>query len=131
MHMVGAKEGCATFSEGGRTMHNMSAKMQKCIDNCLSCYRTCLSTAMNHCLEMGGEHTEKRHFTLMMACAEICRTSAHFMLLESPHHKHTCRECAEICDECAEDCERLGDMQECVDECRRCAASCREMAGQA
>src|SRR3546814_7193918 len=79
----------------------------------------------------GGKHTEPKHFRLMLACAEICRTAAHFMLLESAHHKHVCRECAEICEECAEDCERLGDMSNCVDACRRCADSCRKMAAWA
>lgn len=102
--------------------------MQQCIDACLECYRTCLSTAMNHCLEMGGEHVEPKHFRLMMACAEMCRTSAHFMLINTPHHKHTCKECAEICQECADDCERIGDMDECVSACRRCAKSCLAMA---
>jgi hypothetical protein len=62
------------------------------------------------------------------ACAEICRTAAHFMLIGSRHHKHTCAECAEICEECARDCERLEGMQECVEACRRCAESCRKMA---
>ncbi|CAN7383736.1 four-helix bundle copper-binding protein [Pararhizobium sp. LjRoot235] len=108
--------------------HHQSPEMKTCIDNCLACYRECLSTAMNHCLELGGKHTEPQHFKLMMACAEICRTSAHFMLIGSEHHKHVCRECAEICAECAGDCERIGDMQSCVDACRRCAESCREMA---
>jgi hypothetical protein len=64
----------------------------------------------------------------MMACAEICRTSAHFMLINSPHHKHTCGECAEICAECAADCKRIGDMEECVAACEACADSCRRMA---
>ena len=86
----------------------MSKDMQNCIDNCLRCYQTCLGMAMTHCLETGGKHTEPAHFRLMMACAEICRTSAHFMLLNSPHHKHVCKECAEICTECAKDCERVG-----------------------
>jgi len=104
------------------------SEIQKCIDNCLRCYGTCLSTAMNHCLEAGGEHIEPRHFKLMMACAEICRTSAHFMLIGSRHHPHLCRECAEICSECAVDCERIGDMDECVEICRTCAESCRQMA---
>jgi hypothetical protein len=54
-----------------------------------------------------GEHTEARHFSLMMACAEICRTSAHFMLIGSELHKRTCRLCGEICDQCAADCERV------------------------
>jgi hypothetical protein len=109
-------------------MHHTDAEMKACIDECLACYATCLSMATGHCLELGGKHTEKKHFTLMLACAEICRTSAHFMLIGSPHHKHTCRECAEICTECADDCERIGDMQDCVAACRRCAESCNKMA---
>lgn len=91
--------------------------------------QTCLGTAMAHCLETRGKHTEPAHFRLMMACAEICRTSAHFMLLNSPHHKHVCKECAEICTECAKDCERVGGMEDCVRACRQCAESCRAMAG--
>lgn len=109
-------------------MHHVSKEMQSCIDQCLGCYNTCLGTAMGHCMEMGGKHIESTHFRLMMACAEICRTSAHFMLLNTEHHKHTCRECAEICDECAKDCERIGGMDECVKACRSCADSCRKMA---
>src|SRR5437667_2002091 len=103
-------------------------EMNRCIETCLSSYRICLSTAMNHCLETGGKHVEPAHFRLMMACAEICRTSAHFMLINTPHHKHTCKECAEICTECAADCERVGGMQACVAMCRACAESCRKMA---
>lgn len=109
-------------------MHHQSEEMKRCIETCLACYQECLSMAMSHCLEMGGEHTKPAHFRLMMACAEMCRTSAHFMLLGTPHHKHTCRECAEICRECAADCERIGDMEGCVDACRRCAESCEKMA---
>ena len=106
----------------------LSNDMNRCIEACLECYKTCLGTAMNHCLETGGKHTEPKHFRLMMACAEICRTSAHFMLISSPHHRHTCGECAEICAECANDCERIGGMDECVAACRTCTASCRAMA---
>jgi len=109
-------------------MHHISKEMQTCIDQCLACYQSCLGMAMTHCLEAGGKHTEPAHFRLMMACAEMCRTSAHFMLLHSPHHKHTCAECAEICEECAKDCERVGDMDDCVQACRACAESCRRMA---
>ena len=109
-------------------MHHSNPQTQACVDNCLACYRTCTEMAFHHCLEVGGEHVKPAHFTLMAACAEICRTAAHFMLIGSEHHKHICRECAEICDQCAADCERLGDMQACVDACRKCAQSCREMA---
>lgn len=109
-------------------MHQLSPEIRSCIDECLRCYQTCLSTAMSHCLEAGGAHVEPAHFRLMTACAEICRTAAHFMLIGTEHHRHLCRECAEICTECATDCERIGDMQECVDACRRCASSCQDMA---
>jgi hypothetical protein len=109
-------------------MHHISKAMQSCVEECLACYRVCLGTAMTHCLETGGKHIEPKHFRLMQTCAEICRTAAHIMLLNSPHHKHICAECAEICQECAADCERLGDMQDCVTACRRCADSCRKMA---
>jgi hypothetical protein len=83
--------------------------------------------AMNHCLEAGGRHVEPAHFRIMMACSEICRTSAHFMLMSSDHAAHVCRECAEICEQCARDCDKVGDMQDCVDQCRRCAEACRRM----
>ncbi|MFC4172434.1 four-helix bundle copper-binding protein [Microvirga sp. GCM10011540] len=109
-------------------MHQMSPAMQSCIDECLRCYQACFGMAMTHCLEQGGKHVEPGHFRLMIACATICRTSADFMLMNSPHHTHTCRECAEICEECARSCEEVGDMQDCVDACRRCAESCRRMA---
>ncbi len=109
-------------------MHRTSPEMQSCIDACLGCYQTCFSMAMTHCLEMGGQHVEPGHMRIMMACAEICRTSAHFMLMKSEHAGHVCRECAEICEQCAAECERVGDMDECVQACRACAAECRTMA---
>ena len=108
--------------------HHLSSEMRSCVEECLRCYSTCLSEAMNHCLEAGGKHVAPDHFRIMMACAEICRTSAHFMLIGTPHHKHTCAECAEICEECAKSCEALDGMQDCAEQCRRCAESCRKMA---
>ncbi len=109
-------------------MHAISQEMQACIDECLSCYKTCLGTAMTHCLEQGGKHVEPKHFRLMMVCAEMCRTAAHLMLIDTTHHKHVCRECAEICEDCAKNCERIGEMQDCVKVCRNCAEHCRKMA---
>jgi hypothetical protein len=107
-------------------MPMVNAEMKSCIDNCLSCYQMCLSTVMGHCLEAGGQHTESKHFSLMIACAEICRTSAHFMLIGSELHKRTCRLCSEICEPCAADCDRIGEMKECADTCRRCAEVARK-----
>jgi hypothetical protein len=106
-----------------------SSEMQKCIDDCLHCYKTCLQTAMNHCLETGGNHLEAQHFRLLMNCAEICRTAADMMLGNSPVHTYVCAACAYVCDACAASCERVGDMEDCAAACLICAQSCHAMAG--
>jgi hypothetical protein len=112
-------------------MHKLSSHMKSCIEACQRCYATCLQTAMQHCLEAGGAHTEPKHFRLMSACAEICRTSAALMLIGSDYHRAQCELCAKICEDCASDCERVGGMDDCVAACRACAKECRAMSGQA
>lgn len=109
-------------------MTHQSPEMEQCIENCQNCHHICYEMALNHCLEMGGKHTEPNHFRLMMNCAEICQTAAKFMLSGSGLHKLTCGVCAQVCERCADDCERVGDMDECVQACRTCAESCRRMA---
>lgn len=113
-------------------MHQMNnAEMQRCIQNCSECHSVCLATTA-HCLHMGGKHAEPSHITLLQDCAEICQTSANYMLRGSHLHQLTCGVCAEVCTRCAEDCEQMaGDdqqMKACAEVCRRCAESCRQMA---
>jgi hypothetical protein len=103
--------------------------MQSCITACENCHKTCLQAAMTHCLESGGKHVEAEHFRLMMNCAEICQTSANFMLSGSRYSSQVCRVCAEICDACAASCEQLDGMEDCTNACRQCAESCRNMSG--
>jgi hypothetical protein len=86
---------------------------------------------MHHCLETGGQYVEPRHFRLMTACAEICRTSAALMLIRSPSHLLQCDLCAKVCEDCATDCERIGGMADCVAACRACAKECRQMVRRA
>lgn len=109
----------------------MTQEMRQCIAACLSCYAMCAETAQ-HCLRLGGRHAEQAHVSLLLTCAEICRTSAHVMLLGSEQHKATCRACADICRACERACREMADgdemMQRCADECRRCAESCERMA---
>jgi len=105
-------------------------EMLKCIEVCLDCHRACTET-IPYCLQQGGMHAEANHIRLMMDCAEICQTSANFMLRGSDLHVHTCAACAEVCERCADDCARMADdprMAACAEECRRCAQSCRQMA---
>lgn len=106
--------------------------MQRCIEECTRCHQVCVRT-LQHCLEMGGRHAEAGHVRLMMDCAQICQTSADFMLRGSDLHTETCRACAAVCERCAEDCDRIAgddrEMRECAAECRRCAELCHQMAG--
>ena len=110
--------------------HEMSTMMQQCIQECQSCHSICEST-ISHCLQMGGKHAEPSHIGLLRDCAQICTTSADFMMRGSPLHGRTCGVCAEVCERCAQSCEQFADdpvMQQCAEACRTCAASCREMA---
>ena len=109
---------------------NMSVDMEECIQSCTDCHAMCSST-ITHCLQLGGRHAAYTHIRLMLDCADICRTSADFMLRGSQFHSRTCDICAEICDRCAEDCDKFIDdehMSLCAEVCRQCATSCRKMA---
>ena len=113
-------------SQGGKNAHD--SQMEHCINNCIECAKVCLAM-LSYCLEKGGEHTQQ--ITLLSNCADICGTSAKFMLTGSELHAHTCRACAEVCQACAEDCAVLGDdMEQCAEVCTKCAESCKQMAMQ-
>lgn len=110
--------------------HPMNTELQRCIQECVNCHGLCLGT-VTHCLHMGGKHAEADHIRLLLECAQICQTSADFMLRGSDLHGRICAACAEICERCAQACERFGDdehMQTCAKACRSCAESCRAMA---
>jgi hypothetical protein len=110
-------------------MSHHNPELHECIDRCTDCHHLCVETVM-HCLQKGGRHADPQHIRLLLDCAEICRTSADFMLRESDLHSMTCGVCAEVCARCAESCERLADdeqMKRCAEACRRCEESCRRM----
>lgn len=107
----------------------MSDMMDSCIEECLSCHAACTETVA-YCLQMGGDHASPEHITLLQDCAQICQTSADFMLRMSDLHGLTCGICAEICERCAEDCRQFDVdemMMSCAEACSTCAESCSEM----
>lgn len=109
---------------------SVSDEMRRCIEICMACHSAC-EDLVKHCLEMGHEHAAPEHIRLLTDCAQICQTSADFMLRDSDQHMLICGVCAEICEACADDCDRFQDdqkMQQCAEVCRRCAESCRKMA---
>ena len=86
---------------------------------------------VNESCGRGRPHAAAAHIELLRDCAEICRTSADFLLRASKNHSITCGACAVVCEACADDCAAFNDdddMRRCADTCRRCAASCRSMA---
>jgi hypothetical protein len=114
----------------GKTHSVVDERMRACIEECHGCHDICEEMVV-HCLQMGGEYAEPSHIRLLLDCAEICQTSANFMLRMSDFHGQTCGVCADVCERCAKDCERFGDdpmMKQCAEVCRSCAQSCREMA---
>jgi hypothetical protein len=110
---------------------SMSAQMESCIDACTSCHRVCLAT-VRASLGMGGEPAAD-HVRMLIDCAQICATSADFMIRGSELHHVTCDACADICEACAESCRALGgvDMEACADVCDTCAEACGAMADAA
>lgn len=113
-----------------QAMRDMSDEMQKCIQDCIECHQVCLH-AIQHCIEKGGKHAAPEHIKILQDCAQICATSADFMLRHSDLHKQTCGICAEVCKACADDCEQMKDdemMAACAEICRRCAETCEKMA---
>jgi hypothetical protein len=100
--------------------------LARCIAACNECNRVCLQQ-IEHCLALGGEHSEAQHIAMLLTCASVCRTAGELMSIESDWYATMCDLCAQVCDECADACEELGDMEECVAACQDCAEECRAM----
>jgi len=116
----------------GNTQSMIDERMRTCVQECNNCHDACTETIL-HCLEMGGLHAEPKHIRTMLDCAEICKTSADFMLRMSDFHSQVCGVCADVCERCEAECERFKDdpmMQQCADACQNCARSCHDMAIQ-
>ncbi|MGH9929342.1 MAG: four-helix bundle copper-binding protein [Pyrinomonadaceae bacterium] len=108
----------------------VSDRLQECIEQCTNCQNICVAT-VQYCLEQGGKHAEASHIRKLLDCAEICQTSANFMLRGSELHLSICMVCAEACVRCAESCEQMRDderMRACAEACRSCAETCERMA---
>jgi Domain of Unknown Function (DUF326) len=105
--------------------------LEQCIENCTRCHRICLETTAIHFRGEGGGSERESLIRLLLDCAEICQTSANFMIRGSELHGHTCAACAAVCERCAEECDKVGEdphMAACAEICRACAQTCREMA---
>ncbi len=107
--------------------------MEKCIDLCQDCYALCTKT-VGHCLQLGGRHAAPDHIRVFLDCAQLCETTAQFLLRGSSLHERMCGLCAEACRQCADSCVQVaGDDQlvkQCLEMCRNCAGSCERMSSK-
>ncbi len=115
-------------------MHNeatmLPGQMVDAIRTASGCHDTCMESVV-HCLKLGGDHAAPSHIRMLIDCAEICETTANFMLRSSDYHGRVCGVCADVCEACASECKKFTDdamMRDCAELCLRCAESCREMA---
>lgn len=115
-------------SENAAQNTGANMDMDECIQNCLRCFKEC-EEALANSFNKGNEKSSE-HFILLKSCADICQTSAKFMIMKSKFHTETCGICAKICNECADVCESMGDesISDCIAACRECAESCGQMA---
>jgi len=116
--------------ESERAHEQTHDDMQECIEECLNCHAVCTMT-LQHCTASGGDLTEVNLLGVLLDCAEICQTSANFMLRGSPYHVITCGACAELCRACEEACRAVhgeDQLAHCADVCAGCAEVCDRMS---
>lgn len=123
-------DGHALPIQGG---HHTDDEMGKCIQLCQDCHALCTQT-VGHCLNLGGRHAAPDHIRLLLDCAQLCETTAEYLLRGSSLHERMCGLCAEVCRQCAENCVKVAAddqiVKKCAEMCRQCAGSCERMASK-
>lgn len=119
-----------TLKAQNEEINRLSINMEEAIQHSLECYRVCMS-CLQHCLALGGKHSDFRHINLLTECAEICQLASRFMIATSDFAHDICGVCARICDACGDSCHDIDPedphMNACMVACRKCADSCRNM----
>ncbi len=107
------------------------ADSRACLEACMTCQQSCLETASIHCLEIAGSRANARLVRLLLDCAEMCQTSANFLVRGSDLRGYTCGLCSHVCHECAEECATIsGDarLEQCRSQCIHCVEQCLRLS---
>ncbi|HVL47676.1 MAG TPA: hypothetical protein VM889_03880 [Candidatus Thermoplasmatota archaeon] len=108
----------------------LDAAMRQCIENCMNCASICLET-LAYVTAKGGDLASPERLRALADCAEMCRTSADFMLRGSPIHGEVCGACAAACEACEDACREMESdpqLAACAEACSACGETCRAMA---
>jgi hypothetical protein len=97
-----------------------------CLASCRQCSRVCQQRVRDG-LEPGSLYAEAGHVTQLLSCAQVCRTTAELIVIDSDWYPTLADLCAHVCVECADACDALDDMDECAEACRDCAHACRRL----
>ncbi len=100
-------------------------QIDDCTQDCLNCHTVCYDAAMR--IIQGGERRRAEHISSMLNCAELCLTTAHFLLSNSLFYTAICQVCADVCTRCKELCASMGEGES-ANACQACAESCRQLA---
>lgn len=110
-----------------KTQAKLEQHMADCLELCQQCHNVCAGV-ISYGMQRGDNYLNEIALRLLQDCAEICQTSANFMLRGSEFHGQICAACAEICLKCATACEEFAEdsrLQECAEVCRKCAEACQ------
>ena len=101
--------------------NTQNAMLQQQIQDCLNCHQVCQSMANSM-----QQDQNTTHRNLLLDCAELCLTAAHFMQHSSPLAGYVTQACTQVCTHCKEVCAQAG-MNDCANACDICANSCQQM----
>lgn len=106
----------------------MTDKHKQAIESCHTCHITCQEMLAYHGDETGGRQLSSQHIKRLMACIEICQTTANLLAIRAPLSEQLCEICAHICEQCATSCAAIENkaMHKCADICRDCSRACYE-----
>ena len=96
-------------------------EMQECAQDCLNCHAACMQAAEKY--RQGGDQSQ---VYMLLDCADICLTTAHFLEHNSPLSGYVCQACSQVANHCANMCEQMGES-DCANACRNCAESCENL----
>jgi hypothetical protein len=115
------------------TEHGLGKQIEECVAKCLDCRSLCMKV-VDHCWRLRKIKRECPDIRPLLNCAEMCATTARFMLRGSEFCRELCVLCAQVCQCCADQFRGVHDETEieaCAAACRQCAECCERIAGVA
>jgi hypothetical protein len=111
-------------------VENRESILRDAVEDCLDTYAMCKETVA-YCLEAGGPFADGHLIVTLMTCADTCKNTAEFIVVETDLAGMSCGFCAIVCERCAERCEAMPDdeqMDLCAERVRKTAGACLAVA---